>query len=251
MNQTFKVQNKQGEQLDVLVEGNPDSNITLVFVHGFGTDKNEGANLFLDISKPFLDRFRIVRFDFSSYGQSEGKQDDSCLSKLASDLDSVLTWVRDKFPGTLYLHAHSLGCFVTCYLSPDDIDKTLFSGIMSQDVEASIKRKQAKILERGGTVDENGETIYPRSSGDKQKIGSRFWRELREFDPIQKVKDFSNKTNLLVIHPLQDHIVVDDNIEDYPNIDSLQYVEINGDHAFSKVEDRQGLVEEMQKFFGV
>ena len=62
-----EIRNKFGERIDALVEGKEDADATIVFVHGSGTDKNEGENLFVDISKTLGKKFRIVRFDFSGF----------------------------------------------------------------------------------------------------------------------------------------------------------------------------------------
>ena len=83
------VNNAVGEKIDVLVEGNLNSPISIVFVHGFGKNKDESAGLFVDISS-VLREYRVVRFDFTGYGKSEGKQEDTSLVKEASDLNSVL-----------------------------------------------------------------------------------------------------------------------------------------------------------------
>ena len=79
----MKIKNENGENIDLLVEGNPNSNITLVFAHGFGTNKDENSNLFIDLAKPFLEKYRVIRFDFSGYGQSEGRQEDASITKSA------------------------------------------------------------------------------------------------------------------------------------------------------------------------
>ena len=105
------VNNAVGEKIDVLVEGNLNSPISIVFVHGFGTNKDEGAGLFVDLSSA-LREYRVVRFDFTGYGKSEGKQEDTSLVKEASDLNSVLRFVREKYGDRIWLIGMSLGCYV-------------------------------------------------------------------------------------------------------------------------------------------
>ena len=41
-----RIKNIFGEDLDVLIEGNANSKRILLFVHGYGTDKDEGVRFF-------------------------------------------------------------------------------------------------------------------------------------------------------------------------------------------------------------
>lgn len=93
MDKQVKIKNNLGEQLDALIEGNEKSKVTIVFVHGFGTDKNETENLFTDIATALKSQFRIIRFDLTGYGKSEGKQEETNYNKHAEDLKSVFDWV--------------------------------------------------------------------------------------------------------------------------------------------------------------
>jgi len=38
-----KIKNVFGENLDILIEGNSNSKDIIIFVHGYGTDKDEGV----------------------------------------------------------------------------------------------------------------------------------------------------------------------------------------------------------------
>lgn len=118
-----KICNSRGEKIDALVEGT-NNGITIVMAHGFGTQKDEYAGFFTDISKSLSPLARVVRFDFSGYGKSEGREEDSDLNKMADDLASVLAWVRSEFGGRIMIIAHSLGTLVTRVLSPDGIEKS-------------------------------------------------------------------------------------------------------------------------------
>ena len=47
-----------------------------------------------------------------------------------------------------------------------------------------------KIKNKGGTIDENGISMYPRTSGEVQKIGSDFWRVMREINTAEIFQNF-------------------------------------------------------------
>lgn len=243
-----KITNPGGETLDALIEGKQEAPETLVFVHGFGTDKNEGYNIFADWSKELKDNFTVVRFDFSGYGASDGKQVEVDYQKHSRDLASVLNWARANLNERVSLIAHSMGCFITSLLSPDNIRKSVFSGIPNADTNYIADRIQEVIRRRGGVVDENGVSEYPRSSGENQKMGASFWKVLRTFDPIDKITEYANKTDLLILHPREDDVIGDQHLEPYQEIEQATYLETPGDHNYSQADDRAAALNTIRNF---
>jgi pimeloyl-ACP methyl ester carboxylesterase len=241
-----EIRNKFGERIDTLVEGKEDADTTIIFAHGLGTGKDEGENLFRDIANAMGSQFRTVRFDFTGYGQSEGRQKDVSIEKHTHDLAAVLDFVRQKYQGKVDIIGHSMGTFVVSLLAPEGIDKTIFTGLPSEDRQESIDKLQKKIRDKGGVVDENGISKYPRTSGGVQDIGPDFWRVQRELNPAEKFEAYSHKTKLVAFKPLQDEVVVNGKFDGYKKIDSLEYFEVNGTHNFSKPEDRQELIKKIE-----
>lgn len=241
-----QIKNPSGERIDFVVEGNPHATVTVVFVHGFGTNKDEGFNLFVDLAKPLSENYRIVRFDFSGYGKSEGKQEDVNLLKHAGDLKAVLDYTRATYGGEIYILAFSMGCSVVSTLSPDDVKKTFYVSPPSTDTETSIQNLKNRILSRpGGTVDEDGVSVYPRTGGQVQKLGPSYWRVLRGFDPIAAITKYSKKTELKIIRPIEDDVVVGNVTAPYRSVPNLEYVELHGNHGFTTPADRQALIQEL------
>lgn len=244
-----KVKNIFGENLDVLVEGNRKSNNIVIFVHGYGTDKNEGFSSFLDLSNFLQDDYLIIRFDQSGCGRSEGNDSEFQFQKAAGDVDSIIRFVRKNFKGKkINIIAHSLGTFIVSLLSPYDINKIIFTSIPNSNINFVIRQLQKRILKRGGVIDEQGITIYPRSSGAIQKMGPDFWRTLRNFDPIEYLTELAGKTNLIIFKPKQDEILADKYFDEYKRIPNLKYEEINGDHNFKNPEDRRNLFKRISNF---
>lgn len=238
------VDNAEGERIDVLVEGRLNSPISIVFVHGFGTNKDEGAGLFIDISSA-LKEYCLIRFDFTGYGKSEGKQEDVNLGKEASDLKSVLEFVHKEYGDKILLIGMSLGCYAISLLSPGDISKTIFISPPDSDQEATVERLVDRIKSRkGGIVDFNGATIYLRSSGEIQKIGPAFWKSLNEFNAEAAITTYSHKTNLVTIIPIQDEIFERKNMDVYDK-QSTRCIRLRGNHAFTDPEERKELVAEI------
>jgi pimeloyl-ACP methyl ester carboxylesterase len=244
----MKIKNAFDEDIDLVVEGNSKSYTTIIFVHGFGTDKDEGEGLFVDLSS-VLREYRIVRFDFTGYGKSGGKQEDTSLVKEASDLNSVLGFVREKYGNKIWLIGMSLGCYVIALLSPDGIPKTVFISPPDSSQVITTERLVKRIKSRkGGVVDYNGIRSYPRSSGDTQKIGPAFWKSLNEFNAEAAISAYSRETDLITIIPVQDEIFERKNMDIYDKVSS-SCIRMKGNHAFTVKEDREALVSKVAYIF--
>lgn len=216
---SFRIKNKFGEEIDTLIEGNMNANKNLLFVHGLGVDKDESGNYFVDVSNALTSNFRIVRFDFTGYGKSQGKQEEADYKKHSLDIQTILNWIKQKFSSNTYILAHSMGTFVVSLLSPSDIIKTVFTGIPNSDTTFIFEHLKKRIESRpGGKVDENGITIFPRTSGEIQKYGPNFWRVMKEFNPVKSITEFAKKTHLLIIHPKQDDVVGGEFMDEYKKI---------------------------------
>jgi len=250
MKKSLKVKNIFGESLDVLVEGNEKGDEVIVFVHGFGTDKNEGFSSFLDAGKFFQKDYLLVRYDMSGYGGSGGEEKDFQFQKAAGDLDFILRFVRRKYPAKkINIFAHSLGAFVVVLLSPEGIKKTVFTGAINTDLHLIVKKLEKRIVDKNGIVNKNDISVYPRSSGTVQLIGKDFWRTLENVDFLLLLKEFAVKTDLLVIKSKQDEIVCSDlSFAEYKKIQSLCYEEMDGDHNFKDSKDRKRLFKRIEKF---
>lgn len=250
MEKNIQIKNNYRESLDTLVEGREGSDTTVIFVHGFGVDKNESFGYFTDTAAALRDIFRIVRFDFSGYGKSEGKQGDVNYQKQSEDLNSVIEYVKTNFPGKIFLVAHSMGSFVTSLLSPNGIERSVLSGVPNSNTSYVIGRLKRRIGSRAGAVvNIDGLTIYPRTSGEVQKIGPSFWRVLKEFKPVEAVGGFARKTKLLIIHFKQDGVLGTEHLSEYAGIQGAKILWLPGNHSVTRGEDRKAVIKAIREFF--
>ena len=249
VNKNIRIKNKHNEELDVLVEGNLNGKAIVILVHGWGADKNETDNLFVDISQALQDNFLVVRFDFTGYGQSEGRQEEASIVKYVGDLSCILEWVREEFKKPVYIYAHSIGTMVTSLLSPNNIEKVILGVAPSSNLEHFIECFRKRIESKGGSFNLYSVSIYPRTSGQVHKIGSVFWQSLRQLKPLEMVARLANKTSLLMIRAKQDEIIDDQFLSEYKKITGIKYLEINGNHSFRIPTDRIVFIKEIKKFF--
>lgn len=247
---TPTIYNEFHERIDAVVEGKLDAKATIVFVHGFGANKNEGENYFVDVANALKDNYRIVRFDFAGCGQSEGRQEDVNYEKQAKDLEAVLSYVKKECGERIYIYAHSMGCFITALLNPNGIEKVVMSSIPNTNTTYLADFFDRWISQKpGGSVDRQGISIFPRSAGGVQKIGPSFWSVLTSFAPLETVSRFAQKTKLLIIHAKQDPIIGTEYVKEYANISGAEDVWVDGDHNYTKKEDRDIVIEKVKKFF--
>ena len=244
-----KIKNIFGEDLDILVEGNEDSKDIIIFVHGYGTDKDEGFASFLELAESLKDHYVLIRFDLSGYGKSGGKDLEFQFQKAAGDVDSIIRYARKNYPDkNLDIIAHSLGTFVVCLLSPQNIRKTVFTSIANSNTKFVSSELEKRIVLKGGKVDKNGITLYPRTQGGMQRIGKDFWKTLENLNPVERIEELGNKTDLIIYKPKQDEVLAYKYFDEYKRIKNSTYVEVDGDHNFKDPMQRKNLFMRIKKF---
>jgi len=249
MNKKIKVKNIFGEGLDLLLEGDEKSKQIVIFVHGYGTDKDEGFASFLDLAGYLKEDYLIIRFDLSGYGKSEGEESEFQFQKASGDVDSVIRYARKKYPGkNINIIAHSLGTFVVSLLSPYGIKKTVFTSIINSNTKFVSKELERRIQTKGGKVDKNGISVYPRTQGGVQYIGKDFWKTLENLNPLEYIEELANKTDLIIFKPKQDEILINKYFDEYKGVKNVKYVEVNGDHNFKDPIQRKNLFKLIKNF---
>jgi len=240
--QKIKIPNRNGELLDTWIEGNDQAQESVIIAHGLGTNKHETASFFDDIVEVLSRKYRLIRFDFSGYGLSEGKPRDASYAKHSEDLNSVINYVRREYGSPISIIAQSMGCFVTLTLQPQEIRKTVLTGMPNSNTEYICQRLQERIIMKGGKVDESGISIFPRTSGEVQEFGPEFWSDIRSTDPVKLLSKYIKLSDVLVIHPAQDEIVGNEFMEQYQKIPNVNWVSIPGDHSFKKIDERKNMI---------
>lgn len=246
------IRNTHNEKLDTWVEEFTGAiKATVVMVHGFGTSKHETAGYFDDISSALVnENFRVVRFDLSGYGNSEGREEDACYSKHVLDLKCVLAWVKSNYQTPIFIFAQSMGCWVTALSNPDGITKTIMTGVPNSNPEIVVTRVKERFGSRPGAIlDLDGVSLLPRSTGKIQKIGSQFWSDIKNIKPAKIVEDYSKKTELLIVHWESDEIIGKDYLDEYDQTSTLTSTWLPGDHSVTKPEDRKNFIKKMLEFY--
>ena len=230
-------QNPVGEKL-VGIETTPattrEKYATVLLVHGFGATKHDGG-LFDDLAKILSDAGMLIyRFDFSGRGESDGDYSETSLSKLKSDLSSILEFVRSqaKVDTTrIGILAQSLGTATTVTLEPDiaclvlmgsishphEVFKQLFgagynpAGVSVRKKTDLLKRalsQPTEVLKRLASTE-----FLRKKSAPATTVKQQFWSDFDNHDLLKSIKNM--KCPILFIHGSADPIVPVSEMEDY------------------------------------
>ena len=102
------IKNKAGLQLSTLTIETPGDTIVVV-CHGF-TGSKEGGGRALEMGEALAGKgLSTVLFDFAGCGDSEGQFEDISLTGHTDDLESVVTWCRQKNYSNIILNGRSFG----------------------------------------------------------------------------------------------------------------------------------------------
>ena len=93
----------------------------ILFLHGFGTNKNEVADTFAITAEKLKDQgIGSLRIDFSGFGYSQGNPADTTIEKLITDANNALNYLlTQKFVDTqrIGLCGFSLGAGISILIS--------------------------------------------------------------------------------------------------------------------------------------
>ena len=229
------IKNNNNESLDFAFhEGNPSSNFLILIGHGVTGNKD----------RPFIKSlaeglanagFPTIRFSFSGNGSSEGKFEESKISKEVEDLRSVLDSVSNTGKTIIYA-GHSMGGAV---------------GVIAATMDSRIN----KLISLAGMV--HTEKFCQVEFGDQIPGKGYMWDEqdcplseeyVEDMKSIRTVIDKSPKISIpwLLIHGTDDDVVpVDETHEIFEKAGkNAKKVILDGaDHVFSRECDVNKLVE--------
>ena len=208
----------------------------VLFVAGLGMTMHEWNNSHDEIARRLVDKgIMTIQFQFPIF-DAKGRCRELPLKKRAAIVEDVMKWLRKRKD----VRADRIGIFAQSYgvptvLSADSLAlKSYIFGSGAYYPNRSITRVYQ---ERGVTINYNGDTSLPRSSGENTTVGKEFWQGLKGFDVIKKAK--SLRTPVLLIHGDQDTKVTSEEVRKvFASIVAKQKklkIFIGGDHGITDV----------------
>lgn len=201
----------------------------VIFSHGFGLRK-DNRGLFTMLSKKLEKKgIKTILFDYNKYDSKLKKLYVAPFSAQAKKLQEVIDKTVKKYSKSeIIIIGQSQGSFIPTLCDVDDVKKVIgISPFLYGKMEGVIRR-YTKSPEN--VLNFSGESIRKRSDGSTTVIPASYWKE--RFN--SKVEDLYNqlaeKTNLVLISPLQDEIM---DITDLRKVKQASIVNLDGDHDFS------------------
>lgn len=134
-----------GKKIYGILRGSLDKPL-LVFIHGFTGDMNQ--HLFFNGAR-FFEKKGISAFRFNLYSWREGarKLNDSPLSLLGKDLDTVISYFREKGVKKIFVAGHSFGGVTVLLSQKQDFDAAILWD-SSGDKDVHLKAKYVKAIDK-------------------------------------------------------------------------------------------------------
>jgi len=185
-----------------------DNYATVILAHGFSANKDE-SGLFREIANNLSKiGILVLRFDFSGCGESEGDYSETSLSKLKSDLSSVINFIQTHpkvDTSRIGILGQSFGTSITIALEPK-VKCLVMMGATPYPKEALIKLF-------GEGYNPNSLSIRTKPSGTVTKIKSQFWKDFNNYKLIKSIQNIH--CPILFIHGEQDDKVAISEMEEY------------------------------------
>jgi uncharacterized protein len=200
---------------------------TVILVHGFGVTKEE-YGMFDGIAEHLSQAGILVfRFDFSGCGESEGDYSETSLSKLKSDLTSILKFIKseqDVDTENIGLLGQSFGTATIVSLELK-VQSIVLLGSISEP-------KSVFISLFGNGYNPEGISERKKSNGTITKIKPQFWQDLENYHLLESIKNIH--CPILFIHGEKDNGVPISQMEAYfenANDPKEKFIVKDGDHG--------------------
>lgn len=201
-----------------------------------------------DLSLALVDEgFKVLRFDFSGNGQSEGNFSESLYSKQVDDIKAASTFMSAQGASWIGLAGHSMGALVAL-LAASEMDKvkavcTLAANASALKTNHFLSREQIEELQLTGRV-------HFISRGRNLQLREAFFADAEQYDLPSIVASLAQP--LLVVHGDMDEIIPVENayrLYQLKRVNTELAIIPGADHMFSQDEHRQEVVQRVAQWF--
>ncbi|MBD3329619.1 NUDIX domain-containing protein [Candidatus Dojkabacteria bacterium] len=228
-NEEFTIEISSDLKVKADVAGNIGTGKVILLVHGFGVTK-ESYGFFDDIQNRLQNKALVVRFNFNKIDK-HGNTTISTFKQQKLILETVISYVQQEYsPNEIKIIAHSLGGIIVGLTQPDDIDEIV---LVAPTPTAPYKRLQEYFGRREDSIiDENGISKLKRSNGSWTYVGPLFWQEAKKLNPIEAYRKLNEKTNLTIIHALDDQVIPTKEYKRMEGSSDFRIIHLPGNHMF-------------------
>jgi len=240
---SFSIKTKKGNIFSIFFLPRKSKKVPIILTHGSADNCNQYP--LVNIAKFLSEKgFITIRFDFRGCGNSDGKEEDYCLSSQIYDLENVINFVKKKFKAKkVGIIAKSISCVPAAIVASKrkDISFIVFLG-PPLNIEKYWSEEEIKLAKEKGYIFFKG-----------FKYGYRYGIEMKNFKEKYLEALSKLKIPVLAIFGEKDEIVDEKEREEvFKLIDSkdkkLTIIE-NADHSFKNEENNlTQLIKEINSF---
>ena len=247
MQQQIQFSNISGEKLAGTFH-DPANNSRRGIILGHCFTCSRHTRILRDLSLALVEEgFKVLRFDFSGNGQSEGNFSESLYSKQVKDIESAVFFVSSHGVRWIGLAGHSMGAMVAL-LAASQMD--IIKGVCTLAAKASalhsshfLSQNQIQELKRTGRVNFI-------SRGRNLELTEDFFADAAKYDLSSIMPSLSQP--LMVVHGNRDEIIPVENayqLHQYRRVNTELVIIPGADHMFSQDEHRQEVVQRVARWF--
>ncbi len=228
---------KEGKSLRILKNG---SSKVIIFSHGFGV-KWDSKGLFTEISDS-LKEYDYIFFDYAKVDKEKNTILEDLNDQYISFENALQTAINNGYK-EINVISHSFGVVIPSKLNSDLINKF----VILAPAKYIDRERQLELLKHkpGAVIDLSGYSSIPRSDGTKTYINYTFYNSIIDLNIFDLLNNLKAK-EVIMITAKQDEIITDNyKKEELP--ESIQLIEIKGDHNFK--ETREELIKVIKTLF--
>ena len=201
-----------------------------------------------DLSLALVDEgFKVLRFDFSGNGQSEGNFSESLYSKQVDDIKTAASFMSAQGVSWIGVAGHSMGAMVAL-LAASQMDNikvvcTLAAKASALQSFHFLSQDQIDELQRNGRVNFI-------SRGRNLELTEAFFADAAKYDLSAIMPSLPQP--LMVVHGDMDEIIPVENayrLHQYKSANTELAIIPGADHMFSQDEHRQEVAQRVAKWF--
>lgn len=224
---------------------------TVLMFHGFASNRNEGFNSFVEISKALnMDGIAAVRFDFGCHGESDGDFSDFTFTQELQEGAALIEFVKTLDfvePHKLSLLGMSLGS-VTASMAAGKHPDAIKSLCMWSPATVFVDEIVNKHILQGRTTDDVRQVGY--FDFNSLKLGPEFFEDVKHIHPYRVAAPYTGPVT--IIHGDADNIAPVKYAKRYLDF-YQQYIQLivvpGASHAWNSVSVKKTLLCETRQFF--
>ena len=201
-----------------------------------------------DLSLGLVDEgFKVLRFDFSGNGQSEGNFSESLYSKQVDDIKTAASFMSAQGVSWIGVTGHSMGAMVAL-LAASEMDN--IKAVCTLAARASALKTNHFLSCEGLEELQLTGRVHFISRGRKLELTEAFFTDAEQYDLSSIMPSLSQP--LMVVHGDMDEIIPVENayrLYQLKRVNTELAIIAGADHMFSQDDHRQEVVQRVAQWF--